>query len=305
MIAEYSDTYTIVFIYDAAGSPIGMRYRSASFASEVWETYWYEKNLQGDIIAIYSNDGIKLISYIYDAWGNFEMEYEDAAFDYNAERNPLTYRGYYYDSDLGLYYLRSRYYDPNTGRFISPDNIDVIGATPMDLTDKNLFAYCDNNPVMRVDEDGEFWIPALIGAVINVTTTFIAAVVTGQDYTLVDVAVNAVAGAANAIPGVGPLISGAIVGGHYGVASFNDGATLEEAILVGVVTGVATTVTISNIANWGKGALRSLSVSVAAISDFVFGVGANSLAAAVYRVVDDKSNTPSRFARARQTRGLE
>ena len=123
MIAEYSDTYTIVFIYDAAGSPIGMRYRSASFASEVWETYWYEKNLQGDIIAIYSNDGIKLISYIYDAWGNFEMEYEDAAFDYNAERNPLTYRGYYYDSDLGLYYLRSRYYDPNTGRFISPDKL--------------------------------------------------------------------------------------------------------------------------------------------------------------------------------------
>ena len=73
--------------------------------------------------------------------------------------------------------------------------------------------------------------------------------------------------------------------------------------MVGVVTGVATTVTISNIANWGKGALSYLSVSVAAISDFVFGVGANSLAAAVYRVVDDKSNTPRRFVR--QTRGLE
>ena len=76
-IAEYSDTYTIVFIYDAAGSPIGMRYRSASFASEVWETYWYEKNLQGDIVAIYSNDGVKLISYIYDAWSSFTTTYHN------------------------------------------------------------------------------------------------------------------------------------------------------------------------------------------------------------------------------------
>ncbi|MBQ7389736.1 MAG: RHS repeat-associated core domain-containing protein [Clostridia bacterium] len=61
------------------------------------------------------------------------------------------------DSDLGLYYLQSRYYDPNTCRFINADIPDVITATPTALTDKNLFVYCDNNPVMRTDHDGMFW----------------------------------------------------------------------------------------------------------------------------------------------------
>ncbi|MBQ8321073.1 MAG: hypothetical protein IJX92_01745, partial [Clostridia bacterium] len=71
--------------------------------------------------------------------------------------NPLRYRGYYYDRDLGMYYLGSRYYDYKVGRFISPDAPDVLTVTPMSLTDKNLYAYCDNNPVMRIDEYGEFW----------------------------------------------------------------------------------------------------------------------------------------------------
>ena len=62
-----------------------------------------------------------------------------------------------------MYYLKSRYYDAKICRFISPDNAAVLTATPMALTDKNLYAYCDNNPVMRVDEDGEFW-NILIGA---------------------------------------------------------------------------------------------------------------------------------------------
>ena len=72
--------------------------------------------------------------------------------------------------NLGLYYLKSRYYDPETGRFISPDNVDVLLATPTALTDKNLYLYCDNNPVMRVDEDGEFWnylIGGAVGAVLG------------------------------------------------------------------------------------------------------------------------------------------
>ena len=71
--------------------------------------------------------------------------------------NPFRYRGYYYDTETGFYYLNSRYYDPVIGRFISLDDIDVLAATPMGLTDKNLFAYCDNNPVTRVDHGGGFW----------------------------------------------------------------------------------------------------------------------------------------------------
>lgn len=71
-----------------------------------------------------------------------------------------------------MYYLQSRYYDPNTCRFISPDNVAILTATPMALTDKNLYFYCDNNPVMRVDEDGEFW-HIIAGAVIGVVAQYI------------------------------------------------------------------------------------------------------------------------------------
>ena len=73
---------------------------------------------------------------------------------------------------MGLYYLQSRYYDSNTGRFVNADNSDVIAATPMGLADKNLFAYCDNNPVTRADDGGEWWhiaIGAAIGKLRNKT----------------------------------------------------------------------------------------------------------------------------------------
>ena len=73
------------------------------------------------------------------------------------DSNPFRYRGYYYDTETGFYYLNSRYYDPVTGRLISMDDASVVTASPTALTDKNLFAYCDNNPVMRVDNGGEFW----------------------------------------------------------------------------------------------------------------------------------------------------
>ena len=102
--------------------------------------------MQGLLRAFYPLDidstGTKLISYTYYAWGNFTVSYHNGA---NANsvalKNPFLYRGYYYDQELGLYYLQSRYYDSNTGRFINPDSSDVIAATAMGLTDKNLMGY--------------------------------------------------------------------------------------------------------------------------------------------------------------------
>ena len=94
-----------------------------------------------------------------------------------ANINPFRYRGYYYDEETGFYYLNSRYYDPVTGRFINMDDVSVVTASPTALTDKNLFAYCDNNPVMRTDNGGEFWIPALIGAIAGAVIRFASAVV--------------------------------------------------------------------------------------------------------------------------------
>jgi len=98
-----------------------------------------------------------LMNYTYTAWGKTEISYYHSGASTTAVKNNLTYRGYYYDADLGMYYLQSRYYDPIVCRFINADVPDVITASPAALTDKNLFAYCDNNPVMRTDHDGMFW----------------------------------------------------------------------------------------------------------------------------------------------------
>ena len=112
----------LIYIYDAEGTPIGMQYRKTTYAANEFDTYWFEKNLQGDIVAVYSEDGTKLISYTYDAWGNFTTTYSNGGAATTATYNPFTYRGYYYDTELGLYYLNSRYYDSNTGRFINVDS---------------------------------------------------------------------------------------------------------------------------------------------------------------------------------------
>ena len=182
LMAEYTPNYTCVYIYDESGAIIGVKYISTSAGSS-WQTYFFEKNLQGDVIAVYSDTGTKLVSYTYDAWGNATTTYHNGGASTLAANNPIRYRGYYYDTALQMYYLQSRYYDPNTCRFISPDTSAVLTATPMALTDKNLYAYCDNNPVMRVDEDGEFWgtafvIGATVGLVVGVAGQVVSDLIT-------------------------------------------------------------------------------------------------------------------------------
>ena len=142
----------------------------SSSASSTWQIFWYEKNLQGDIVAVYSDAGTKLISYTYDAWGNFNTYYSNGGATSKATLNPFTYRGYYYDADLGLYYLNSRYYDSVVGRFINADGaISDVGG---DIRGYNMYSYCFNNPVNMVDSAGEFpwWIIVALVLVIVVPT---------------------------------------------------------------------------------------------------------------------------------------
>ena len=155
LIAENAGEYIILYVYDASGSPIGMQYRQNTDAAGVFECYWYEKNLQGDVVAVYNSQGTKLASYRYTAYGDVYTTYYNGGSSTGAAKNPFKYRGYYYDSDLQLYYLRSRYYDPRTCRFISPDDISYLGANG-DLLSYNLYAYCSNDPVNYVDPSGHF-----------------------------------------------------------------------------------------------------------------------------------------------------
>ena len=128
--------------------------------------YYYVTNLQGDVIAILNDSGTCVAEYSYDAWGNCTVT---KATDTIAYDNPLRYRGYYYDYDTELYYLQSRFYDANTGRFINADEPTLIGANG-GVVSNNLFAYCDNNPVMKSDPTGHIAanvIGVIIGGIIG------------------------------------------------------------------------------------------------------------------------------------------
>ena len=136
---EIEGSTTRNYIYGADGA-VGYE--------ENGEHFMYRKNFFGDITAIYKGT-TKIAEYSYDAWGNCTI-----VSDYNGygARNPFRYRGYYFDTDLNMYYLTTRYYDPKTGRFINADAIEYL--KPEAINGLNLYAYCANNPVMLVDFSG-------------------------------------------------------------------------------------------------------------------------------------------------------
>ena len=134
---------TIDFVYDENNQPLAMKYNNT--------LYYYVLNAQGDVVRIVDGSRSVVASYTYDPWGKIISSSGTLA-----DINPLRYRGYYYDSETGFYYLQSRYYDPEIGRFINADSYASTDATG--LLSTNMFAYCENNPVMRVDPTGElFW----------------------------------------------------------------------------------------------------------------------------------------------------
>ena len=112
-----------------------------------------------------------------------------------ADVNPLRYRGYFYDTEAGLYYLKSRYYDPEVGRFI---NSDEVTSTGQGILGTNMFAYCGNSPLTKADCSGQFWhiaVGAVIGAIVNVASSYIMNKLAGNDYSLENAAQDAIVGA--------------------------------------------------------------------------------------------------------------
>ncbi len=280
-IGSGSSATIMDFIYDNQGLPFALNYSTNNGSS--FTTYYYVLNLQGDVVKLVDGGGTSVASYAYDAWGNILSSSGS-----KAEINPLRYRGYYYDTETGFYYLQSRYYDPVTHRFI---NADSYSSTGQGIIGYNMFAYCNNSPVIQADHTGEFGLLTLVSAVVsaavNVATTYIAAKATGQEYTLTDALVSAAIGAVNAIPGAGPFIAGGISGAYSAYTAVKNGATAGEAALCFAVSATATTASIGNLANLGtESALR---IAATASADLVFGTGYNCIAATTNKAVSVKA----------------
>ena len=151
LAADITDAYALYFHYDSTGDVIGFTRTANGTDTE----YFYVKNLQGDILKVITATGTEAAAYTYDAWGKLLTSAGDMA-----DVNPLRYRGYFYDTETGLYYLKSRYYDPEVGRFINPD---AFATTDVDgVLSANMFAYCENNPVNKEDPTGAIALTTLI-----------------------------------------------------------------------------------------------------------------------------------------------
>ena len=199
------------FLYDDRDSVLGM----------VWngQTYFFKKNLQGDVVSLLHGDGTVAGTYTYDAWGKGKIASYDSLSDLTVMAlNPFRYRGYYYDNETGLYYVNSRYYDPEVGRWINADGQLTIGD---DITGLNLFVYCGNNPIMRVDSSGHAWWHWALGAVI-VAACAVATVVTCGGFAAAATAVCLVGNGIAAATTASTVAAAALIGSAtaYGAATF-------------------------------------------------------------------------------------
>lgn len=133
------------FWYDAQNRPAMVEYNGVKYA--------YILNLQGDVVGIQNSAGMEVVRYTYDAWGKL-LETTGSMAASLGYLNPFRYRGYVYDEETGLYYLRSRYYNPEWSRFVNADKVSLITNDISKIVGVNLFQYCINNPLIYTDQDG-------------------------------------------------------------------------------------------------------------------------------------------------------
>ncbi len=163
ILRQVSGDDVLEFFYDT-DSVLGLYYNGTP--------YYYLKNMQGDVVGILDSTGTQVVAYSYDAWGA-PLSVTGTLADTLGQLNPFRYRSYYYDAETGLYYLNSRYYDAETGlyylnsRYYDAEtgrflNADGYVQTGQGMLDKNMFAYCMNNPVNYLDSNGELCISAIV-----------------------------------------------------------------------------------------------------------------------------------------------
>ena len=236
-----------LYSYDANGQLVSVNYNGTE--------YYYLRNGQTDIVGLMDGNGTKVVEYTYDAWGKLISTTGTLATSLGAD-NPFRYRGYYYDTETGLYYLTTRYYDPEVCRFISAD---VYMTTGQGVLGGNMFAYCLNNPLIYDDDQGGCGVlgallaGAAIGAVFGGVFGGITSLANGEGFWKGAVS-GAISGAfiglaTSIVPGVLSGALGGAVGGAFGYLATTPidewnwkdgiGAALENAVWGGLGGGIA------------------------------------------------------------------
>ena len=217
------------------------------------------KNTLGDIVAIRDGSGNIVATYEYDAWGN--ITYQSGSI---AEINPFRYRGYYYDNETGFYYLQTRYYDPEICRFINADDYELVATLAEVPGQLNLYAYCNNNPIMYVDHEGNFILSTLlIGAIVGFGVQFVSSAISQRVYdgevnwtsALIDGVFGAAAGMVGAT-GLGAIASGLINSGlslanGFIITGIENGWEFSIPEIIGIVGSSALAGITSGIAKYG------------------------------------------------------
>ena len=265
LAADITDAYALYFHYDSSGDVIGFTRTANGTDTE----YFYVKNLQGDILKVITATGTEAATYTYDARGKLLTSTGDMA-----DVNPLRYRGYFYDTETGLYYLKSRYYDPEVCRFINPD---VFATSDIDgVLAANMFAYCENNPIRNTDSTGTIGADTLIRAATGAVTSLISGIVAGDRGVelLVDVGMGALASALNT-----PLASAAVAA-YDAYKCYRDGVSIEGCVIVFVSEFAASFVSggIFDEGFFGKGLNHELG---AAAFDLTVGFAVNLTASQI------------------------
>ena len=244
-VGSGSSTRILRFSYDSSGSVVAVDYSTDN--GTTFNTYYYLRNAQNDIVKLIDSSGSTVVEYCYDSWGKL-LSTSGSLASTLGKNNPFRYRGYVYDEETGFYYLQSRYYNPEVGRFISAD---VLLSTGQGVLGHNAYAYCLNNPVNREDSNGNWsmpnWLKVTIGAVALVGAVALT-VATGGGAAAVAVGVAKVVGSvavSTAVSaGVGYLengkqgaIDGACNGFMFGSLSACGGAALKYSNVHAATTG--------------------------------------------------------------------
>ena len=137
LITEKRSNFRLDYLYDENKQLYGFIYNSST-------KYFYVRDILQNINGIIDINGNLVVKYDYTAYGSCSI-LSDVSANNIGTINPFRYKGYYYDVETGLFWCNSRYYNPEWGRWISPDSIEYLN--PQSLNGLNLYAYCNNDPV--------------------------------------------------------------------------------------------------------------------------------------------------------------